>query len=154
MPDIVHAHHSAYAETVRALFTEYAASLDFALCFQDFVRELDTLPGKYAPPDGCLLMATQDGSHAGCVALRKIEDDVCEMKRLYVRPEFRHLKLGRALAQAVIDEARRIGYKRMRLDTVSSMQAAIALYRSLGFHEIAAYTQNPVPGAIFMELEL
>lgn len=154
MSDIVQAHEPAFTDAVRTLFMEYAESLDFELCFQDFEHEVETLPGKYAPPTGRLLVAMDNEQVAGCVALRKLSQDVCEMKRLFVRPEFRHLKLGRTLAQAVIGEARQLGYKRMRLDTVPAMQAAIALYRSLGFREIPAYTQNPVPGAIFMELEL
>jgi carbonic anhydrase len=138
----------------RALFLEYAASLGFDLCFQDFKSELVELPGEYAPPDGRLLLAFDDSQPAGCVALRKIGDGVCEMKRLYVRPAFRGKGIGRALAVAILDAARQIGYRTMCLDTIASMTEAIALYRSLGFKETAPYCHNPIPGAKFMELML
>jgi len=141
-------------DAVRALFAEYAESLDFKLCFQDFDRELAGLPGDYAPPSGRILMAEVNGAVAGCVALRALSETVCEMKRLYVRPAYRKLKIGRRLAAAIVEAGRDIGYRTMRLDTVPSMQAAIALYRSLGFREIAPYRRNPVPGALFMELDL
>ena len=142
-------------EQARALFLEYAASLGFSLCFQSFDKELAGLPGDYAPPAGRLLVAEHEGQVACCVALHKIGDGVCEMKRLFVRPEFRGKALGRALAERVIAEARALGYARMRLDTiVGKMDAAIALYRELGFTEVPPYRENPIAGAIYMELDL
>lgn len=139
----------------RELFLEYAQTLNFDLTFQNFEEELESLPGKYAPPMGRLYLADQDGRYAGCVALRPLEDMTCEMKRLFVRPEYRRKGVGQVLAEIAIQEARRIGYRRLRLDSIEhEMREAVALYRWFGFHEIAPYTENPVPGAIFMELDL
>jgi GNAT superfamily N-acetyltransferase len=154
MIQFVHAETEEYLDHVRTLFHEYAASLGFDLSFQNFEQELAELPGEYALPDGSLLLAIHETGIAGCVALRKIIDDMCEMKRLYVRPEFRGQGVGKSLAVAIIEEARKIGYKRMRLDTVPSMNEAITLYQSLGFKPIEPYRYNPVEGAMFMELTL
>lgn len=140
--------------TVKILFKEYAASLNFDLCFQNFDEELKNLPGEYSSPGGFLFLAVYNGHTAGCAALRKIDDEVCEMKRLYVRDEFRGLKIGKALAEKIILSARNAGYKKMRLDTVPFMLEAQSLYKSLGFFEIPSYRLNPVPDAIYMELVL
>ena len=137
------------------LFRAYAATLDFALDFQDFDRELATLPGAYAEPGGCILIADEGGEPVGCVALRPFDPPaVCEMKRLYIAPGRRGRGIGRLLAEGIVAEARDRGYRFMRLDTVPGMEAAIALYRRLGFREIAPYRHNPVPGALFFELAL
>jgi ribosomal protein S18 acetylase RimI-like enzyme len=142
-------------EEIRALFLEYARSLNFSLCFQNFDKELRDLPGEYRPPDGRLILCQVEGKAAGCIALKRLEPQVCEMKRLYVRWEFRGHELGRKLVLHLIEEARRAGYTAMRLDTVrGTMDAAIALYRSLGFREIPAYYKSPVPDALFLELDL
>jgi ribosomal protein S18 acetylase RimI-like enzyme len=139
----------------RELFLEYAQSLGFSLCFQNFDQELANLPGGYAPPDGRLLLAEYETQLAGCVALHKLEPGICEMKRLYLRPQFRGHGLGRMLADSIIAEARQIGYHHMRLDTVEpAMKDAVAMYRRLGFKEIAPYCANPMAGAMYMELEL
>jgi ribosomal protein S18 acetylase RimI-like enzyme len=143
----------AVSETGR-LFEEYSGSVGVDLCFQDFARELETLPGDYAPPAGRLLLARDGGQAAGCIALRPIDREVCEMKRLYVRPAFRGSGLGRLLVDRIISEARQVGYRQMRLDSLPTMQAAISLYRRLGFRDIPSYRANPVPGAVFLELSL
>lgn len=154
MLKIVQAESEDDLREARTLFEEYAGSLEFDLGFQGFAAELAALPGDYASPRGRLLLAFHDGRLAGCVALRELEEGVCEMKRLYVRSDFRGLQVGRALAEALIAEAREIGYARMRLDTVPAMERARALYRALGFREIPAYRYNPVAGTAFMELRL
>jgi putative acetyltransferase len=155
LPEILRAQSPDQIEHARRLFKEYAAWLEIDLCFQNFEKELTELPGEYAPPTGRLLLAINDTRIAGCVALRKIEEGICEIKRLFVRSEFRGLGLGRQLAETIIREARDLGYERMRLDTLPpKMNDAIALYRSLGFVEIEPYYNNPVPGAKFMELKL
>ena len=139
----------------RELFLEYAQSLGFSLCFQNFDQELAGLPGDYTPPEGRLLLAEFESQSAGCVALHKLSDNICEMKRLYLRPNFRGKGLGRILADRIIGEARHIGYQSMRLDTVAPvMKDAVEMYRKMGFKEIAPYCENPMPGVLYMELQL
>jgi putative acetyltransferase len=152
---LTQAESAEQVEQAHVLFLEYGNSLGFSLCFQSFDKELAGLPGGYAPPDGRLLLAEFENQLAGCIALRKLGAGICEMKRLYVRPSFRGKRLGRVLAETIINEARTIGYQSMRLDTVDPvMKDAIAMYRKLGFREIAPYCVNPNPGVIYMELEL
>ena len=153
--DVRQAESPEQIAAIRELFLEYAQSLGFSLCFQSFDKELAGLPGDYAPPEGRLLLATYGGTPAGCVALHKLEPGICEMKRLYVRPQFRGKGLGRGLAERIVAETRRIGYKQLRLDTVEPrMRAAVAMYRALGFREIVPYRENPIDGALYMELQL
>jgi putative acetyltransferase len=152
---VIQAETSTQIAQARELFLEYAQSLGFSLCFQNFDKELAELPGDYAPPDGRLLLAQYEGKVAGCVALHGLGENICEMKRLYLRPEFRGKRLGGALAECVITEARTMGYHRMRLDTVEPLMGdAVAMYRKMRFKEIPPYRPNPIAGAIYMELEL
>lgn len=136
---------------IRTLFRDYAEGLGVDLGFQGFEAELAALPGRYAPPEGAMLIARNgDDAALGCVAMRSLGDGLCEMKRLYVRPEGRGMALGRALAEAIIAAATAAGHRRMLLDTLSHMQPALALYRSLGFREVAAYYDNPLPDTVYM----
>ncbi len=151
---ITDADSPAQIDLIRELFRGYARSLSIDLCFQNFEQEVSALPGRYAPPAGRLLLGMQGGEAVGCVALRKLEDGICEMKRLYVRPIFRRSGAGRQLAEVVIKAAREAGYLRMRLDTLAEMKPAIALYEALGFQRIAAYYPNPIPETVYLELEL
>lgn len=151
--NIVIANTEPAIQDVRQLFREYAASLSFTLCFQGFEEELASLPGKYASPHGKLLLAiSEDGSAVGCVGLRPLDEDTAEIKRLYVCPACRRNGTGRKLMEVVLNEAKSIGYRRVRLDTVSSMVEANRLYDSFGFREITPYCENPLPGARFLEM--
>ncbi len=141
-------------ETCRGLFLEYQEGLGVSLCFQGFDRELAALPGDYAPPSGRLLLAVEEASPAGCVALRPLARGEAEMKRLYVRAAYRGRDLGRSLAERVIAEARALGYRRLRLDTLPSMHAAQRLYSDLGFVDTAPYNDNPIEGTRFLALAL
>jgi putative acetyltransferase len=140
--------------TVATLFREYQIGLGVSLCFQDFDAELANLPGEYAEPSGCILLAERAGGALGAVALRPIAGDLGEMKRLYLRDAARGLGIGRKLAVGIMQEARERGYRRMRLDTLPKLTAAIALYGQLGFRAIAPYNDNPLPGVLFFEAEL
>jgi GNAT superfamily N-acetyltransferase len=154
MLKIIIAETEEHIKHIHVLFREYEKQLNVDLCFQDFETELANLPGVYAHPEGCMLLAEYDNKIAGCVTLKKIGEGVCEMKRLYVRPAFRGKAIGRKLSEAIIAEARRIGYKKMRLDTLIRLSEAITLYRSIGFKEIKPYVFNPLDDVIYMELEL
>lgn len=154
MIQIVSAQSDEHYQTARELFEQYADSLDFELEFQGFSQELATLPGDYSPPKGCILLASDSGQFAGCAALRPLEDNLCEMKRLFVISTYRGRGMGRMLACAVIDRAREIGYEKMRLDTVATMKEASTLYYSLEFKNIEAYRYNPHDEPSYMELIL
>ena len=142
-------------EQARNLFREYEARLGMKLCFQNFDEEVENLPGKYAKPDGRLMLVFADENLAGCIALRKLEEEICEMKRLFVRDDFRGRKIGNLLIEKLFEEARVIGYKKMRLDTYPpKMGKAVKIYESYGFREIPAYYHNPYGEVLFMELDL
>ena len=155
MLEIIHAKTSKEVQTAKMLFEEYADWLGVDLSFQNFQEELESMPGKYAGSDGSLVTAKYDGDIAGCVAVRKLEEGVCEMKRLFVRDRFRGKGIGKALAERIVADARKIGYKKMRLDTDGARMAeAMGIYRTLGFVEIEAYYHNPYDGVVYLELEL
>lgn len=145
-------------DTVRALFTEYAQSLNVDLALQGFERELAELPGDYAPPRGCLVLAEVEGDVAGCCALRPLDTsdypNAAEMKRLYVRKAFRGFGLGRTLAEAILEAAHRLGYSTVLLDTLDQMETARALYADLGFIEIPPYYHNPFAGAHYLKVDV
>ena len=154
MIKVIRAQIAEHYQAARELFRQYADSLGFDLEFQGFSQELAALPGDYAPPQGCILLAEDAGHFVGCVALRPLEGKICEMKRLYVRSESRGQGIGRELACSVIDAARNIGYVKMRLDTIGSMKEARTLYHSLQFRNISAYRYNPLDEPNYMELDL
>jgi ribosomal protein S18 acetylase RimI-like enzyme len=157
-PVLLHPATDELLEETRRIFREYAQGLGVDLCFQDFDNELARLPGDYAAPRGSLVLAVVDGAVAGCCALRPLDSvdivNAAEMKRLYVRPAFRGLGLGRELAQAILDQAMQMGYDSVLLDTLDDMEAARALYEDLGFYEIAPYYHNPLPGAHYLRADL
>ncbi len=155
MLEIIHAKTEQEVQIAKMLFEEYAEWLGMDLEFQNFQEELDNMPGKYARPSGGLIIAKYDGDIAGCAAVRKLQDDICEMKRLFVRDQFRGKGIGKALAVRIIEDARKIGYKKMLLDTDGQkMFKAMAMYKSMGFMEIPAYYHNPYDGVVYLELEL
>lgn len=155
MPRIRRATSEDDLDAARRLFREYVEELDFDLDFQNFEREMDALPGPYASPDGAILLAEGSDEPVGVVAVQPLDDEgVCEMKRLYVRAAHRHQGVGRRLAEAIIEEARDLGYDAMRLDTVASMTAARSLYRSLDFEERSPYYHNPLDDVVYMERSL
>jgi putative acetyltransferase len=151
---IVSAESASDIIATRALFKEYAASIPIDLCFQNFAEELASLPGKYVPPYGCLLLAKAHERNIGCIALRPLEPGIAELKRLFVQPSFRGLGLGKTLVEHALAEARRMGYRAVRLDTLREMDAAIALYTAFGFREISAYTTGGGDGIRYFELNI
>lgn len=152
--EIVTVESGARLEQVRGLFEEYWASFGFTPCFQNFGDEVAALPGKYAPPGGRLVLALIDGEAAGCAALRQVDTERCEAKRLYVRARFRGSGTGRALLDWLIAEARRMGYREMLGDTMPVMTQALAMYERIGFETTGPYAENPTPGAVFLRLKL
>ena len=153
-PRIIPARTPEQIRRIRELFREYADTTGASECFEGLAKEISGLPSPYNPPGGQLLLAEVEGHAAGCVALRKLDEGIGEMKRLFVRPAFRGRQVGRQLAEAIIAEARRIGYRAMRLDTLPSMAAARALYQALEFRAIPRYNDNPGPGVLHLELNL
>ena len=147
---------SAYdrLDEVRTLFKEYHKMLEVDLCFQDFEEELLTLPGKYATPDGRLYVILIEGKLAGCIGLRRYDETRCEMKRLFVRPQFRGLRLGKILAEKIIQDAKDIGYEEMVLDTLSSLESAVYMYRKMGFEEVEPYYDNPLKDVLYFKIRL
>lgn len=139
---------------IRQLFLEYAQSLHIDLSFQDFSKEFEALPGKYANPDGALILAIVDGKPAGCIALRRLSEEVCEMKRLFVKEAFQGLGIGKELVKIIIEVGRKLGYHYMRLDTLPTMKKAQEMYRLFGFYDIEPYVYNPIEGTRYMELKL
>ena len=154
MIKIVEANTKKFVERAKELIREYAQSLEFDLGFQDFDKEMEDFPGQYTSPKGCLYIALDENQPIGCVALRDLGQGICEMKRLYVKPNFRGQKVGKLLAEIVIKAARAMGYDYMRLDTIPSMKHANMLYTTLGFKQIPPYRFNPIEGATFFELNL
>lgn len=151
---IIEANTDESIAQTKSLFLEYAESLDFSLCFQNFDNELENFPNQYSPPTGNLFLALSENDPIGCVGVRSFEKDICEMKRLYVKPEYRGKGAGKELAVSAIKSGKELGYEYMRLDTLSSMETANQLYKSLGFIQIKSYRDNPIDGAIYMELNL
>lgn len=155
MYEIIQVTTKAHINESKTLFLEYSNWLGELFCFQGFDEELAALPGKYAPPEGRLYLVISRGAPAGCIAMRKIADGICEMKRLYLRPGARGLGIGKKLVELVISDAKNIGYNKMRLDTLpDKMKEAQKLYKSTGFYEIKPYYNNPIEGVVYMELEL
>lgn len=141
-------------KSAKALFLEYADSLNFGLCFQNFEKEISDLPTMYSAPEGCIILSCENEKPFGCVALRKFENDTCEMKRLYIPKIYRGKGIGRELAVRVISRAKELGYNKMRLDTIETMKEAISLYKTLGFYKIPAYRHNPEKEVVYMEINL
>ncbi len=152
--EIIHVKTAKHLNEICQLFREYENFLGVDLCFQGFEEELARLPGEYAPPKGSLLLAVDGKNTAGCVAVREFNGDVCEMKRLYLRSKYRGVGLGRKLAEKIIEEAARIGYSSIRLDTLKNLKEAMGLYKSLGFKRVDPYYDNPLPGVTYWELQL
>jgi ribosomal protein S18 acetylase RimI-like enzyme len=151
---LVEAQNPRHFASAATLFQEYAAQLGVDLCFQGFAAELTQLPLMYGPPAGCLVLVMRGSTPVGCGAVRRLADGLCEMKRLYIRGDARGAQLGRRVAEHLIERARALGYRTMRLDTLKDMTSARSLYRSLGFREIAAYYDNPLADSVYLELAI